>query len=76
MPEEAAKLPCINKIYKNLAMQATKNAGMGLWQVDLETEDIIVVGMDDYLSKPLSVDKLRKALSTWLENDAPEQKVG
>ena len=33
-------------------------------------------GMDDYLSKPLSVDKLRTALSAWLENDTPKQKTG
>ena len=39
MPDPDTKLQSIDK---HLALKAAENSGMGLWQVDLKTEDIIM----------------------------------
>ena len=53
MPDHDTKLQSIDK---HLALKAAENSGMGLWQVDLKTEDII---MNETLSDILGFEKKR-----------------
>ena len=63
----------IRDIEKTQGLSSTPIIALTAHAMKEERQKCIDAGMDDYLSKPITVDKLRTKLSIWLQQDDKPQ---
>ena len=63
----------IRDIEKTQGLSSTPIIALTAHAMKEERQKCFDAGMDDHLSKPITVDKLRTKLSIWLQQDAKPQ---
>ena len=72
-----AMKPRIRDIEKTQGLSSTPIIALTAHAMKEERQKCFDAGMDDYLSKPITVDKLRTKLSIWLQQgDKPQAATG